>query len=108
MTPIINSDLKTKICKFLKQDAKSNYEYIKTMTEIKNYRELVHQLPKSVKFPLFSVNIEAVKNELLDRVDKLQDFVFENLEDDIILKSEAINRKHHDIGRNYFISTFYS
>lgn len=68
------------------------------MTEIKNYRELVHQLPKNIKFPLFSVNIEAVKSELLDRVDKLQDFVFEHLEDDIILKSEAINKQHHDIG----------
>jgi hypothetical protein len=83
----------------LKQEIKSNYEYVRTVTEIRNYRELVFQLPKSIKFPLFAVNIISIKNELLGRVDELVNIVFEHLENDIIRKSEAIKGRHQDIGK---------
>lgn len=76
----------------MKLSNKNKFEYRDMVQEIRTYRDLCYQIPKSVKFPLFYVNIEQIKAELIKRVDKILQNVFIDLENSILKKGDAINQ----------------
>lgn len=97
LQPIISSEMHFKITSFLQQETKSKYEYYKLVAEIKNFRELVFQIPLTIHFPLFSVNCISVREELLNRTDEMLSRVFKSLESEVIGKGQAIDSRHKRI-----------
>jgi hypothetical protein len=86
LQPIITSEMNSKITVFLLQEIKSKYDYYKLVAEIKNFRELVFQIPLTIHFPLFSVSCSSVREELLNRTEEMLSRVFKSLEAEVIEK----------------------
>lgn len=92
LTPIITDELEKKTKTFIKLSNKDKFEYRDMVKEIRIYKEICQQIPKNVKFPLFYINIEQIKAELITRVDKILEMLFIDLENTILRKGGEINK----------------
>ena len=89
--------MKLTINQFLRQEAKTKNEYIKYVYELKCFKELWQQIPSNVRFPLFWVNCEAVRTELIKRINEMLELVYRDIESDIIQKANQIDHKHNSV-----------
>ena len=58
--------------------------------ELRSYQILGRQLPTLIFFPLFEVGILKVKEEILARIHRLLETVFDSYENAVILTSQSL------------------
>ena len=78
--------------------AKKNFvleEYRNYLIVLKNFEDLLHQIPNSVYFPLFEVNCELVKHHLENSIEDLKNKIFNRLESNIIEQFRSISEKYN-------------
>ena len=64
---------------------------------LKKYKQLLDKLPDSVFFPLFEVDIIAVKNRIEDHIMSIRDDLFKEIEGKIIKNLRAVSERHSEI-----------
>ena len=92
LNPIITNHMKLTINQFLRQETKTKGEYTKFVVELKSFKQLWLQIPTTVRFPLFSVTWEEVREMLVKRIDEMLEKVYIDIENDIIKKVVEIDK----------------
>ena len=67
------------------------------LTMLKNYEDLLDQVPDNIYFPMFEVNCESVKAYLEDLIEDYKTKVFGKLEDNIAEQFKSISDKYNSI-----------
>jgi len=78
--------------------AKKNFvleEYRTYLIVLKNFEDLLSQVPNNIYFPMFEVNCELVKHHLENSIEDLKNKIFNRLESNIIEQFKSISEKYN-------------